>query len=163
MRAVIQRISRARVRCAGGHEAAIGRGYFILLGVSREDAPADASWLAGKIPQLRLFPDAAGVMNLSLLELNGKAAGPHATGAEDNSGEVLLISQFTLHADARKGRRPHYGKAARPEQAIPLYEQLTTELAAQGLRVATGVFGEHMEIEATADGPVTILLDSHDR
>ena len=148
MRAVLQRVSRAQVRCAGGHHAAIGAGLLVLLGVARGDGPIDVQALAHKIPRLRLFPDAAGVMNLPLLEMDG---GP---------GDILLVSQFTLHADTRRGLRPYYGAAAPPEEAVPLYESLLAALRGQGLAVAAGVFGERMEIEMTADGPVTIVLDT---
>jgi D-aminoacyl-tRNA deacylase len=157
---VLQRVSRALVRCDGGHAAAIGRGLVVLLGIVREDGPADVAALAKKIPRLRLFPDAAGVMNLSLLEMNSVGAGAHATGPPGAPGEILLVSQFTLHADTRRGLRPYYGAAAPPEQAVPLYEAVAAGLRAQGLTVATGVFGAQMEIELAADGPVTILLDT---
>ncbi len=163
MRALLQRVRNARVTCSSGHTAAIGRGLLVLAGVERADTEADARALATKLPHLRLFPDAAGVMNLSLLELNSPAAGSHADGdAPDQPGAVLLVSQFTLHADTRRGRRPYYGAAAPPEQAIPLLEALRLGLAETGLYVATGVFGDHMEIQLVADGPVTLLLDTRD-
>jgi len=163
VRAVIQRVSRAEVFCESGKREAVGRGYLVLLGVECEDGPEDAEFLARKTPQLRLFPDAQGVMNLSLLQMNDAEAGEHAAAPEGTPGEILLVSQFTLHADTRKGRRPHYGRAARPEQAIPLYERLAELLRCQGVHVATGVFGDHMKIDMVADGPVTILLDSMDK
>ena len=159
MRAVLQRVSHATVRCAGGHTAAIGRGLVVLLGVGREDGGTDVEALARKIPRLRLFPDAAGVMNLSLLEMNGSAAGDHVDSA-GQPGEILLVSQFTLHADTRRGLRPFYGEAAPPELAAPLCEDLLNRFRSQGLTVAAGVFGDHMEIDLCADGPVTIMLDT---
>lgn len=159
MRAVLQRVSHAGVRCAEGHSAAIGRGLVVLLGVGREDGGADVEALARKIPRLRLFPDANRVMNLSLLEMNGPDAGDHVDSS-GQPGEILLVSQFTLHADTRRGLRPFYGEAAPPELAAPLYDDLLNRLRSQGLTVATGVFGDHMEIDLCADGPVTILLDT---
>jgi D-tyrosyl-tRNA(Tyr) deacylase len=162
MRALLQRVRSARITCASGHVAAIGLGLVVLAGVERADTEEDARVLAAKLPHLRLFPDAAGVMNLSLLEMNSAAAGPHADGPTDQAGEVLLVSQFTLHADTRRGRRPYYGAAAPPEQAVPLLEALRGALAAAGLSVATGVFGDHMEITLVADGPVTLLLDTRE-
>jgi D-tyrosyl-tRNA(Tyr) deacylase len=163
MKAVIQRVSRAAIRCSSGHQEEIGRGHFVLVGISRDDEIADVDFLVKKLPELRLFPDAAGVMNLSLEEMNMTEAGEHATGPANQPGELLVVSQFTLHADTRKGRRPHYGQAAEPDKAIPLYERLIEGLRERGLHVATGVFGDHMEIEARNDGPVTILLDSRNR
>jgi D-aminoacyl-tRNA deacylase len=156
MKAVLQRVRRAKVTCESGKTARIGRGYLILLGVSRDDEIADVQWLTQKIPHIRLFPDADGVMNHSLLALMQEAMTP-----TEETG-VLLISQFTLHADTRKGRRPHYGFAARPDVAIPLYEALRDGLRQSGLHVETGVFGDHMDIDLVADGPVTILLDTRD-
>ncbi len=160
MRALLQRVAKAEITCAGGHRAAIGRGLVVLVGVERSDGPADVLQLLGKLPHLRLFPDAGGVMNLSLLEMNAAAAGNHATSAPDSPGGLLLVSQFTLHADTRRGRRPYYGAAAEPAQALPLLEQLAAGLRAAGLSVERGVFGEQMEINLVADGPVTLLLDT---
>jgi D-tyrosyl-tRNA(Tyr) deacylase len=162
MRVVLQRVSRAELHCASGHRAVIGRGLLILAGVERRDGPLDAEQLAKRIPHLRLFPDASGVMNLSVLEMNNTEAGSHASGPAGAAGEILLVSQFTLHADTRRGRRPYYGHAAPPTQAEPLLEALASGLRAAGCHVATGVFGDHMEILLKADGPVTILLDTAD-
>lgn len=162
MRALLQRVRNARITCSSGHSAAIGRGLLVLAGVERADTEEDARALAAKLPHLRLFPDAAGVMNLSLLEMNSAAAGPHADGPPHQPGALLLVSQFTLHADTRRGRRPYYGAAAPPEQAVPLLETLRRELETTGLPVATGVFGDHMAIELVADGPVTLLLDTRE-
>ncbi|MFA7330599.1 MAG: D-aminoacyl-tRNA deacylase [Candidatus Delongbacteria bacterium] len=160
MRALLQRVAKAEITCAGGHRAAIGRGLVVLVGVEHSDGPADVLQLLGKLPHLRLFPDAGGVMNLSLLEMNSAAAGRHVTGTPDSPGELLLVSQFTLHADTRRGRRPYYGAAAAPAQAQTLLDQLAAGLLAAGLPVARGVFGEHMDINLLADGPVTLLLDT---
>jgi len=160
VRALLQRVSQAEVRCSSGHRAAIGRGLLLLVGVERADTEDDARFLAARIPHLRLFPDAEGVMNLSLLEMNSCAAASYATAPPDKSGEVLLVSQFTLHADTRRGRRPFYGNAAPPDQATPLLDLLAELLRQAGPSVGTGVFGDHMDIQLVADGPVTILLDS---
>jgi len=162
MRALLQRVRMARITCSSGHEAAIGRGLLVLAGAERADTVEDAHALAAKLPHLRLFPDAAGVMNLSLLDLNSAAAGGHADGPPEKRGELLLVSQFTLHADTRRGRRPFYGAAAPPELAAPLLGELADALRRAGLGVATGVFGDHMEIQLVADGPVTLLLDTRE-
>ncbi len=145
MRAVVQRVSRAQVRVGGDVKGAVGRGVVVLLGVGRNDSAEAAVYLAEKVANLRIFEDEQGKMNRSLVE----------TG-----GEALVISQFTLYGDVRKGRRPGFDDAAPPEQAGPLYEQFVRELVARGIRVATGVFQAHMEVELVNDGPVTILLDS---
>jgi len=129
----------------GAVAGAIGRGLVVLLGVGREDAPGDAVALAAKVANLRIFPDAAGQMNLSAL---------------DATGEVLVVSQFTLYGDARRGRRPSYVAAAPPEIASALYRRFVEAVAATGLRVAEGVFRAHMDVELVNDGPVTLLLDS---
>lgn len=163
MRALIQRVKRAEVACSSGKRAGIGRGHFVLVGIGRDDGPEDAAWLAKRIPQFRLFPDAQGVKNLSLLEMNDPAAGDHADGPPGTPGQILLVSNFTLFADTARGRRPHYGRAADPEQAVPLYEALSEGLRAAGAPVETGVFGDMMQIELLADGPVTIWLDSKER
>jgi D-aminoacyl-tRNA deacylase len=163
VRALIQRVKRAEVICSSGKRAAIGRGHLLLVGVGREDGPEDAAWLARRIPRLRLFPDAHGLKNLSLLEMNDPAAGVHADGPPGMPGAILLISNFTLFADTARGRRPHYGRAADPEQAVPLCEALVAGLRAEGLPVETGVFGDSMQIELVADGPVTIWLDTKER
>jgi D-tyrosyl-tRNA(Tyr) deacylase len=146
MRAVVQRVSGASVHIGGAEHARIGRGLLVLLGVEVGDTPADAEWLCGKIARLRIFPDADGVMNLDLVQVGG---------------ELLLVSQFTLHANTAKGNRPSYIRAARPEEAVPLLlraKQLLTE--ATGRPVRTGEFGADMQVELVNDGPVTILIDS---
>lgn len=145
MRAVVQRVRHASVRVESNVVGAIGHGLLVLLGVDVNDGPQDAEYLADKIISLRIFNDAEGKFNLSL---------------EDVGGAVLLVSQFTLHGDCRKGRRPSFIAAARPEQAIPLYERVGIALRGKGVEVANGVFGAHMEVELLNDGPVTLLLDS---
>jgi len=149
MRAVIQRVSDARVVIEGNVKGRIGKGMVVLLGVQEGDTPEDTQWLAGKIVRLRIFDDAGGVMNLSLPE----------TG-----GEILLISQFTLFASTKKGNRPSYSSAARPETAVPLYQEFIRQLAEQaGKPIQTGEFGAQMQVSLTNDGPVTILIDSRNR
>ena len=138
MRAVVQRVSRAAVRVDGATVAEIGPGLLVLLGVTHDDAAAIADRLADQVAALRIFEDAEGKMNESLGEGRG----------------VLVVSQFTLHGDARRGNRPSFVAAARPEQAQPLYERFRARLGAQG-----GVFGARMEVELVNDGPVTILLE----
>lgn len=160
MRVVLQRVKEAEVRCSSGHQASIARGLLLLAGVERADTPEDARFLAARIPHLRLFPDAQGVMNLSLLDMNRVEAGAFATAEAGVPGQILLVSQFTLHADTRRGRRPYYGNAAPPESAIPLLDSLANLLRGEGVPVGTGVFGDHMDIRLCADGPVTLLLDS---
>jgi D-tyrosyl-tRNA(Tyr) deacylase len=145
MRAVVQRVTRARVTVESRIAGEIGAGLLILLGVARADNLESASYLAEKIANLRIFSDAAGKMNLSLLEVKGSA---------------LVVSQFTLYADTRGGRRPSYIQAAAPEDANMLYEEFVRCLRTLGVPVETGVFQAHMEVELTNDGPVTILLDS---
>ena len=145
MRAVVQRVRHASVRVEGEVVGAIGHGLLVLLGVDVSDASTDAAYLAEKIIGLRIFNDAEGKFNLSL---------------EDVGGAVLLVSQFTLHGDCRKGRRPSFIAAARPELAIPLYERVGALLREKGVEVANGIFGAHMEVELLNDGPVTLLLDS---
>ena len=138
MRALVQRVSRAAVRVDGATVASIGPGVLVLLGVHVEDCEADADRLADKVRALRIFPDAEGRMNEPL-----------------GDREALCVSQFTLYGDARKGNRPSYVAAARPETAEPLYERFRARLSAQG-----GVFGAHMEVELVNDGPVTVLLEA---
>lgn len=145
MRAVLQRVSRARVLVEGNIGGEIGAGLLVLLGVGKEDTPVVAAHLAEKTVQLRIFNDAQGKMNLSLLE----------TG-----GAVLVVSQFTLYGDVSKGRRPAFGGAAPPAEARQLYEEYVRCLKGTGVRVETGVFQAHMEVELVNDGPVTILLNS---
>jgi len=145
MRAVIQRVSRAKVTVAGATAGEIGRGLLVLLGVSRNDTPEAAEYLAGKTAGLRVFEDAEGKMNRDVAQAGGG---------------VLVVSQFTLYGDARRGKRPSFDAAARPEDARRLYEHYVAQLRAAGLTVATGRFQEMMEVELVNDGPVTILLDS---
>jgi D-tyrosyl-tRNA(Tyr) deacylase len=149
MRAVIQRVSRASVTIHGNVTSSIGPGLLVLLAVEEPDGPADVEWLSGKIVRMRLFPDENGVMNRSVQEVG--------------SG-ILVISQFTLFASTRKGNRPSYSRAARPEVAIPLYEQFLRALE-QEMRspVGHGEFGADMKVESINDGPVTILVDTKTR
>jgi D-aminoacyl-tRNA deacylase len=144
MRAVCQRVSQARVRVAGEIVAEIGTGLCVLLGVGRGDAGGEAARLAGKVARLRVFPDAAGRFDRSLL---------------DAAGAALVVSQFTLLADTAKGNRPSFGAAAPPDEAEPVYERFCEELEALGLPVGRGVFGARMELELVNDGPVTIVLE----
>lgn len=146
MRTVIQRVTSADVAIDGERVAEIGGGMLILLGVTPEDTRADADWLVGKISRLRIFDDADGVMNLSLL---------------DTQGEALVVSQFTLMASYRKGNRPSYIHAAPPAVAIPLYEYFVAQLQQTlGRDIPTGRFGADMKVSLTNDGPVTIVMDS---
>lgn len=145
MRAVVQRVSSARVAVDGRISGEIRAGLVVLLGVGRSDNPESAAYLAEKIANLRIFADAAGKMNRSLLE---------------TAGSVLVVSQFTLYGDTRGGRRPSYIQAASPEEANRLYEEFVQAMRAAGVTVATGVFQAHMQVELVNDGPVTILLDS---
>lgn len=145
MRAVIQRVASARVEVEGKSVGEIGRGLLILLGVEQGDSADDARYLAEKSAQLRIFEDAAGKMNLSL---------------EDVGGQILAVSQFTLLADCRKGRRPGFSRAALPEPADALYQQFVALLRERGLTVATGIFQAEMQVHLINDGPVTLLLDS---
>jgi D-tyrosyl-tRNA(Tyr) deacylase len=149
MRAVIQRVIEASVEIEGQVKGKIGKGLLVLLGIEDADTSEDIEWLSGKIARLRVFDDENGVMNLPLTEING---------------EMLLISQFTLHASTKKGNRPSYIKAARPEIAVPLYEkfirQMETEL---GKPVVTGEFGAYMKVSLVNDGPVTIVIDTKNR
>jgi D-aminoacyl-tRNA deacylase len=145
VRAVVQRVARASVAVDQVEVASIGPGLLVLVGVGTDDERADALWLADKVRQLRIFPDNAGVMNRSV---------------EESNGAVLAVSQFTLHGDARRGRRPSYIAAAPPERAEELYRTFIEALRASGLDVGEGVFQAHMQVELVNDGPVTILLDS---
>jgi D-aminoacyl-tRNA deacylase len=144
MRAVVQRVAEARVLIDEALHAAIGPGLLVLLGVTREDGPAEAERLAGKVARLRIFEDEAGKFDRSLL---------------DTGGSALVVSQFTLIADTSKGNRPSFSEAARPEQAEPLYGRFCAELAGLGIRVEAGVFGARMRVELANDGPVTIVLE----
>lgn len=145
VRAVVQRVTRARVTVDGRVAGKIGSGLQILLGVSRADNPESASYLAEKIVNLRIFSDAAGKMNQSLLDVDGAA---------------LVVSQFTLYGDTRGGRRPSYIQAAPPEEASRLYEEFVRAMRVLGVTVETGIFQAHMQVELVNDGPVTILIDS---
>ena len=144
MRVVLQRVSRASVTIDGRTAGAVGRGFCLLVGLTHGDTDATVDWMADKVAGLRLFPDAEGRMNL---------------GLDQVGGAVLVISQFTLYGDTAKGRRPSFVDAARPEQAIPLYERFVAALGQRGLQVATGEFGAHMEVEIHNDGPVTLILE----
>jgi D-aminoacyl-tRNA deacylase len=145
MRAVVQRVREAAVTVGGERVSAIGPGLLVLLGVGREDAETDADYLAEKVVHLRIFEDAAGQMNRSVLETRGA---------------VLVVSQFTLYGDARRGRRPGYSTAAAPEEANRLYQYFVGRVAASGLEVREGVFRAMMDVSLVNHGPVTLLLDS---
>ena len=151
MRALLQRVTRASVTVDGELIGEIGTGFLILLGVTQEDTAEEGTFLAGKVANLRVFEDDAGAMNRSALDL---------LGDEPADVAMLVVSQFTLYADARKGRRPSFVKAARPEQASPLVDAFADELRALGLPVKQGVFGAEMKVELLNDGPVTIWLDT---
>ena len=145
MRAVIQRVSEASVIVDGRIVGEIQRGFMVLLGVAESDTQEDVIWIAGKVAGLRVFEDAAGKMNLALADVGGA---------------VLLVSQFTLYGDCRKGRRPSFIEAARPEKANSLYQSVVAELKGLGVPVETGTFQAHMDVRLVNDGPVTLLLDS---
>ena len=149
MRVVLQRVSRASVTIDEVEKSRIGHGFLILLGIENEDTAEDIDWLCKKISALRVFSDEAGLMNRSVQEVEG---------------EMLVVSQFTLHASTKKGNRPSFIKAARPETAIPLYENFVAVLAREsGRPVQTGSFGADMKVSLLNDGPVTILIDSKNR
>jgi D-aminoacyl-tRNA deacylase len=149
MRVVIQRVSEASVAIEGTVKSQIARGLLIFVGVEDADDQEDCTWLVQKITNLRIFPDEQGVMNKSVLE----------TG-----GEILLVSQFTLHAATKKGNRPSYIRAARPEKAIPMYENMIAQLSvALGKPIGTGEFGADMQVRLLNDGPVTITIDSKNK
>jgi D-tyrosyl-tRNA(Tyr) deacylase len=146
MRVVIQRVSSASVQISGQLVSSINNGMLILLGIEEADLNEDIAWLVGKIARLRIFPDEKGIMNRDVVEAKGA---------------ILVVSQFTLHASTRKGNRPSYIKAARPETAIPLYESFIRQLGEiTGLQVLTGEFGAMMQVSLVNDGPVTIIIDS---
>ena len=145
MRAVVQRVSRAQVTVAGETCGRIGAGMLVLLGVARDDTAADARWLAAKIAGLRIFEDADGKMNLALADVDGG---------------MLVVSQFTLLGDCRKGRRPSFVAAAAPELAETLYEVFVAAAREAGIETATGRFRQEMQVELVNDGPVTLLLDT---
>lgn len=146
MRAVIQRVSRASVTINGTLKSQIRQGMLILLGIEEVDSQEDIGWLCGKISRLRIFDDQQEIMNLAVTEIDG---------------ECLVVSQFTLHASTKKGNRPSYIRAARPEIAIPLYEKFIDQLRSDtGKEIQTGEFGAMMDVELVNDGPVTIIIDS---
>jgi D-tyrosyl-tRNA(Tyr) deacylase len=149
MRAVIQRVTEARVVIAGVSKGAIQTGLLVLLGVEESDTAEDIAWLCGKIVRLRVFRDDAGLMNRSV---------------QENGGGILVVSQFTLFASTKKGNRPSYSRAAPPEKAVPLYEQFVRQLEQDlGKPVPTGEFGADMQVSLVNDGPVTILINSKNR
>ena len=149
MRAVLQRVTQASVSIGNSVRAAIGPGVLVLLGIEDRDTAGDSEWLAGKISRMRIFSDDQGLMNRSVI---------------DAGGQILVVSQFTLFASTRKGNRPSFSGAARPEIAVPLYEDFLRRLAvALGQPVAAGEFGADMQVALVNDGPVTILIDSRDR
>ena len=163
MKAVIQRVRNASVTVEGAVTGAITRGLLVYLGAAVNDTEKDAGWLAEKIINLRIFDDVQGKMNLSLLDVINQSSKEKMSGGEspDHIG-ILTISQFTLLADARKGRRPYYGDAAEPEKAKALYDYFLVKIREQGLISEAGVFQAHMDVSYTNDGPVTILLDSRE-
>lgn len=148
MRVVIQRVSKASVIADGKDNGSIKQGFLLLVGVEEEDTNEDVDYLTRKISNMRIFEDDEGKMNLSLREVDG---------------EILSISQFTLHADTKKGNRPSFIKAAKPEKADQLYEELNDKLRNEGFKVETGVFGADMEVSLVNEGPVTILVDSKNK
>ncbi len=149
MRAVIQRVSKASVTIDGKIHSQIGNGLLVLLGIEDADTTEDIEWLSGKIVNLRIFDDAEGVMNESV---------------KDKDGDIILVSQFTLHASTKKGNRPSYIKASKPDIAVPLYEKMIQQLSADlGKPIGTGIFGADMKVELLNDGPVTIVIDTRKR
>jgi len=145
VRALVQRVTRASVTVATGVSGSVGRGLLVLVGATHEDGPAQAEWLAAKVAGLRVFADAQGKMNLDVREAGGA---------------VLVVPQFTLYGDARRGRRPEFTAAARPEHAEPLVERFCAALGAEGVRVERGVFRVHMDVELVNDGPVTLMIET---
>lgn len=149
MRAVIQRVKHAEITIDASEQKSIGEGLLVLLGIESEDTETDIEWLSGKISRLRIFPDDQGVMNRSVLEVGG---------------ELMIVSQFTLHASTKKGNRPSYIKAATPDIAIPLYNAFIDRMRLDtGKHVVTGKFGAYMKIALLNDGPVTIYIDTKDK
>ena len=149
MIAVIQRVSRASVSNEGKMTSSVGRGLLVLLGIEENDDEQDLSWLTNKILNMRIFADENSKMNLSVLDVNG---------------EMLIVSQFTLHASTKKGNRPSFVKAAKPDVAIPIYEKFIQMIGQSGIRrVRTGEFGANMQVELINDGPVTIVIDSKNK
>ncbi|QXD22543.1 D-tyrosyl-tRNA(Tyr) deacylase [Opitutia bacterium ISCC 51] len=149
MRAVVQRVSRASVTVEGEPRGTISQGFVVLLGIERSDTEADLDWLANKVPQLRVFEDEEGKMNLDLLVVDG---------------EMIVVSQFTLFGNVRKGTRPSFNRSAAPDHAIPLYEAFISKMEARlGKMVVTGEFGAMMEVDLVNDGPVTLVIDTQDK
>lgn len=149
MRAVIQRVTYASVTIEGNIHGQIKKGLLVLLGIEDADTDDDIAWLSRKITHLRIFDDETGVMNLSL---------------KDNNGDILLVSQFTLHASTKKGNRPSYIKASKPDIAVPLYEKMISQLINDlGKQIQTGIFGADMKVELLNDGPVTIVMDTKNK
>jgi D-tyrosyl-tRNA(Tyr) deacylase len=149
MRAVIQRVAEASVTINNTLTDHIGKGLLVFLGIEDQDGDDDIEWLSGKISKLRIFDDASGVMNLSLKEI---------------AGQVLIVSQFTLHSSTRKGNRPSYIKAAKTETAIPIYEKFIKQLSLDlGNKIHTGEFGANMQVQLVNDGPVTIIIDTKNK
>ncbi len=149
MRVVIQRVKEASVSVEGKVKSSIGNGLLVLLGVENTDSQEDIDWLTGKIVRLRIFNDEKGIMNLSV---------------KDTGGDIIVVSQFTLHASTKKGNRPSYIKAAKPDVAVPLYERFVQKLSADlGKPVGTGTFGAKMEVALVNDGPVTIIIDTKNK
>jgi D-aminoacyl-tRNA deacylase len=149
MRAVIQRVSKAGVTIDNKIYSQIGNGLLVLLGIEDADTAEDIEWLSGKIVSLRIFNDDNGVMNVSV---------------KDSSGDILVVSQFTLHASTKKGNRPSYIKASKPDFAVPMYERFLQQLTSDlGKKIYTGVFAADMKVELLNDGPVTIVMDTKDR
>ena len=149
MRIIIQRVKKAAVEIDGATKSAISNGLLVLIGIEEADTKTDAEWLCAKLLNLRIFDDENGVMNRSVVDING---------------EILVVSQFTLHASTKKGNRPSYIRAARPEQAIPLYEYFCKLLEEHtGKKVQTGIFGADMQVSLINNGPVTILIDSKNK
>lgn len=145
MKVVIQRVSQAKVEVEGEISGEISKGFLLLIGIDEEDEKQDADWLVQKILNLRIFSDENGKMNLSVLDIQG---------------EILCVSQFTLIADYKKGNRPSFIKASKPEKAIPLFEYFKQEIAKSGLKTESGIFGADMKVSLLNDGPVTIVMDS---
>lgn len=149
MRTVIQRVSKARVTVEGKVISSIGEGLLLLLGIVAEDSDEDIDWLVKKVLNLRIFNDGSGVMNKSILDIGG---------------EIIVVSQFTLHASTKKGNRPSYIKAAKPENAIPLYKRFVYKMELEfGKKVGTGIFGADMKVDLLNDGPVTIIIDTKNK